>query len=194
MKKNQMNKMLFGAAAVVLLLLFTAPVWKITLEAPQYPDGVHMHIWINKIGGKEKGTLQNVNILNHYVGMKHIDPESIPELGYFPFVIIGMSVIGIILAFKGNGKWWISWAVLLVILGCLGIFDFYLWEYNYGHNLSPEAPIKIPGMAYQPPLFGSKMLLNFNAKSYPGLGSLFIAISIFLAFAVGLFQLKSRKA
>ena len=38
-----------------------------------------MYIWVNKIGGESKSTLQNINILNHYVGMKKIDPESIPE-------------------------------------------------------------------------------------------------------------------
>ena len=74
-------------AAICLLTLFLFPMWQITLLAPQYPDGVSLHIWINKIGGETPGTLQNVNILNHYVGMKYIEPESIPELTYFPIMI-----------------------------------------------------------------------------------------------------------
>jgi hypothetical protein len=76
---------------------------------------------------------------------------------------------------------WI-WLGLLVGLGSLAIYDFYLWEYDYGHNLSPTAPIKVPGMAYQPPLLGTKMLLNFKADSYPYWGGLFVGISVVLSF------------
>ena len=72
---------------------------------------------------------------------------------------------------------------ILLVLGTLGIYDFYLWEYDYGHNLSPTAPIKVPGMAYQPPLFGKKMLLNFEAYSYPSWGSLFFGLSAVLGLA-----------
>ena len=60
------------------------------------------------------------------------------------------------------------------------MYDFYLWEYDYGHNLSPAAPIKVPGMVYQPPLLGTKMLLNFKAISYPHWGGLALAISMII--------------
>jgi len=56
-----------------------------------------------------------------------------------------------------------------------------MWEYDYGHNLNPHAAIKIPGMAYQPPLIGSKMLLNFNAISMPDIGFYILAVVVALA-------------
>ncbi len=71
--------------------------------------------------------------------------------------------------------------MIIVILGILGLYDFYLWEYDYGHNLDPRAAIKIPGAAYQPPLFGSKEILNFTATSYPQTGAFVIVISMVLA-------------
>jgi copper chaperone NosL len=179
---RHLPKIVFIIGAVFLLGTFLSPIWRITLEAPQYPEGVTMYIWINKISGSEPRTLQNINILNHYVGMKMIEPESIPELSYFPKVIIGMSLLGIILGFINNKKLWIVWGMIMIILGVLGIYDFYLWEYDYGHNLADDAPIKVPGQAYQPPVFGSKMLLNFNAISYPYYGSVFIGISLVGAF------------
>ena len=172
-------------AAILLIFLFLFPIWKITLVAPQYPGGISMYIWINKITGDTPGTLQNINILNHYVGMKFIEPGSIPELKYFPFVIAGMAVLAIVFAIINKRYLFLAWVILFIILGILGIFDFYLWEYDYGHDLSQTAPIKVPGMAYQPPLFGTKMLLNFKASSYPNWGSLFYGLSIiagFLAF------------
>ncbi|RUT79371.1 hypothetical protein [Ancylomarina longa] len=175
--KNK-SRILMILAAVMLLGLFFSPLWKIRLEAPQYPNGVNMYIWINQITGDTPSTLQNINILNHYIGMEFIKPDSIPELTYFPFVIIGMVLLGIGIAFTKKRKLFVFWGVILMILGALGIYDFYLWEFNYGHNLSPTAPIKIPGMVYQPPVFGSKMLLNFKAISLPYYGSLFLVLSM----------------
>jgi copper chaperone NosL len=179
------------AAVLALLLLFVFPLWRITLIAPQYPHGVNMYIWINKISGDTPGTLQNINILNHYVGMKYIEPDSIPELRYFPFVIMAMAALGL-LAAAIDKKWlYLSWVGIMVVLAILGIYDFYLWEYDYGHNLSPKAPIKIPGASFQPPVFGTKHIVNFIAKSYPHIGGYFAGFSIFLAFLA--FYIKNKR-
>lgn len=181
-------------AIACLMMLFFFPLWEITLIAPQYPDGVTMYIWINQITGDTPGTLQNINILNHYVGMNFIEPDSIPELTYFPWVVGGLGVFGLIAAIVNKSGLYLSWAIIFLILAALGIYDFYLWEYDYGHNLSPTAPIKVPGQSYQPPLFGSKMLLNFNAISYPGTGGIFMGISMALAFIAWWLRRISAKA
>jgi len=180
MKKSP--NILMIVAALLLLVLFFAPLWRITLEAPQYPNGITMYIWINQITGDTEYTLQNINILNHYVGMKYIEPDTIPELQYFPFVVGIMALLGLLAAWAPS-KIRLGWAVSLLLLGALGLYDFYLWEYDYGHNLSDTAPIKVPGMAYQPPLIGSKMLLNFKAISYPHWGGLAMFASLLLSFA-----------
>lgn len=63
--------------------------------------------------------------------------------------------------------------------------DFWRWEYDYGHNLDPNAAIIVPGMAYQPPLIGFKQLLNFGAYSMPDMGGMiFIAVGLLLLTAV----------
>jgi copper chaperone NosL len=66
----------------------------------------------------------------------------------------------------------------MVVLGIAGLIDFYMWGYDYGHNLNPRAPIKVPGMSYQPPLIGCKQLLNINACSWPHSVSIFICLSV----------------
>jgi len=165
-------------AAIMLSGLFFFPIWRITLEAPQYMEGINLYIWINKI----TGDIQNINILNHYVGMQYIEPDSIPELKYFPYIVIAMLILGIACSFTQK-KWiYFSWPTVLLLLGLLGIYDFWLWEYDYGHNLSDKAPIKVPGMSYQPPLIGTKTLLNFKAHSWPHIGSLFLGLSIFFGY------------
>ncbi len=177
---NQLPRLLLVAASLCLLMLFLFPMWKIQLFAPQYPDGVEMHIWINKIGGTTPGTLQNVNILNHYVGMQYIEPDAIPELKYFPYVIIAMTTLGLLVAGINRKNLFLFWTLLLVLLCGLGLYDFYLWEYDYGHNLSEDAPIKIPGASFQPPLIGRKMILNFEAVSLPHIGGYFVGLSMLL--------------
>lgn len=184
-------KYIFIIGALSILGLFWLPLWRITLDAPQYPEGVSMYIYINKIGGDTPSTLQNINILNHYIGMKYIEPESIPELTYFPYIIAGMALLGVIFGLLNKRSLWMSWIVSLAVLGALGIYDFYLWEYDYGHNLSLDAAIKIEGMTYQPPLFGSKPLLNFVAHSYPHTGAIFLGVAFILCTAAFFLKRKS---
>jgi hypothetical protein len=77
-----------------------------------------------------------------------------------PWVFAGMIVLGLGAAATGSVKLVITWLVLMVLIGIVGFVDFYMWGYDYGHNLNPNAAIKVPGMSYQPPLFGCKQLLK----------------------------------
>ncbi|MDN3670686.1 hypothetical protein QWY93_15285 [Echinicola jeungdonensis] len=166
-------------ALLCLGAVFLFPLWRINLEAAQFPGGLELHIWINKISGSDKNIIQNINILNHYIGMQPIQPDSISELKYFPIVAYSMLGLGL-LALLVNKAWaYVVWFGLMAILGALGIYDFYLWLYDYGHNLDPTAPIKIEGMAFMPPVLGEKDLLNFYVKSYPHWGGLFLGLAIF---------------
>jgi hypothetical protein len=165
------SRLIVFAAALSLITLFFVPVWKIDLQAPQYPEGLGLHISIHTIEGVKPHDLQNINGLNHYIGMKAIVPDAIPELAYIPWILVGLIGWGVLAA--ATGKRWLlyTWFAALVLSATAGLVDFYLWGYDYGHNLDAEmAIIKIPGMTYQPPLIGSKNLLNFTATSLPTIG------------------------
>lgn len=169
------SRILMIVGSFLLLALFFLPLWNISLEAPQYPEAIGMDIWINKIADHNPNDIKNINLMNHYVGMKYI-PEHLPEFDIFPWVIIGMSVLGIVFGIIGNKNLYLFWFILMAGLGVAGMYDFYLWEYDYGHTLKETAAIKFTNpdgtpMAYQPPLFGSKMILNFNAISLPMSGA-----------------------
>lgn len=179
MRKQHRITMAIGA--LLLVALYFLPIWSISLEAPQYPEGIGLNIYINTIEGKQPQDLQNINGLNHYIGMKEIQPDSIAELKYMPPIIAFLIVTGLAVAFWGNRKWVMAWLILFIMLAIAGLVDFYLWEYDYGHNLNPNAAIKVPGMTYQPPLIGSKALLNFNAVSLPHTGFFFALASMVLA-------------
>lgn len=187
------SKIIVILASLLLILTFFFPIWYIDLEAPQYPEGIGLEIWLNKITGQKPHDLQNINGLNHYIGMKQIVPDTIPELKIMPFIIIFMIMFGLIAAFTGKRFLVYSWIALFIILAAVGLYDFYMWEYDYGHNLNPHAAIKIPGMAYQPPLIGSKMLLNFNAISMPDISFYILIIAVGLAIIALIIDKKSKK-
>ena len=179
MKKS---RLLMIAGALMILGLFVFPMWNIMLEAPQYPDSLGMDIWINKIEDHNPNDIKNINLMNHYVGMKAI-PEQMDEFKVFPWVVGIMSALGVLFGIIGNRKLFLTWFIIMVILGIIGMYDFYSWEYEYGHNLDPTAAIKIPGQGYQPPLIGRKQILNFTASSWPMTGAYMLMVGMFMSLA-----------
>jgi copper chaperone NosL len=190
---SKISKILMLLAALSMSLLFFFPMWKIYLEAPQYPEGLEMHIWVHKIGGNTEYTLQNFNILNHYIGMEKIHPDSFAELKYMPYIVYFMMASGVIIAFLNHRSLVMAWFIALIFAGAAGLLDFYLWLVKFGTNLDPHAPIKVPGMTYIPPFLGSKQLLNFSALSLPAEGALGIIIPLVLVFIAIYIEFIHRK-
>ncbi|UTW65023.1 hypothetical protein KFE94_10055 [bacterium SCSIO 12643] len=184
MKKS---RILMIIGPLFLLGLFVYPLWNIRLEAPQYPIPLGMYIHINKITDELPHDVKNINLMNHYVGMKEI-PEHMLEFDLFPPIIIAMVIIGVLIGFKANYKWFLGWFILMSLLGIAGVYDFYLWEYDYGHDLDPKAIMKFTNpdgtpMGFQPPLFGSKVILNFVAHSYPATGAYLMFVGMMMTLA-----------
>ncbi|NOX17399.1 MAG: hypothetical protein GXO87_03845 [Chlorobi bacterium] len=175
----KLSKILMLTAAILPLFLFILPMWSISLQAPQYPIPLQINIFITHLEGEQEGDIQNFDLMNHYVGMRKLPTEMV-EFDIFPFVIGAMSLMGIIFALVGNKKLYLTWFIIMALLGVAGIYDFYLWLYDYGHNLDPRAAIQLLD-AYQPPVFGTKQILNFTVRSYPSLGAVFLGIGILLS-------------
>lgn len=161
------NRILILIAVLTLIPAYFTPLWQISLWAPQYPEGLNMKIWIDHLSGN----VDQINGVNHYIGMKHIGVEMFPEFTYLKYVmgvLIGLGVVFFLI-----GKRWslYSFLGLLTLFGIAILVDMYQWGYEYGHELDPKAAIKVEGMVYQPPLIGYKQLLNFLAYSGPDTGS-----------------------
>ncbi len=170
-------------SSLLLTTSYFLPIWYISLDAPQYPEGMGMQIYINDIRGEKEHDLKNINELNHYIGMNKIIPDSITELSYMPFIIGFLILLGLIAGISGKKIMLYIWMIVFFVIGAVGMYDFWHWEYDYGHHLNPDAALKIPGMSYQPPLIGSKQIMNFYATSMPD----FAGWIIFGVFAIGLF-------
>jgi copper chaperone NosL len=172
------SRLTLAAAAVALSLAYVLPLWHIALKAPQYPEGLGLYIGVSRIVGEKPQDLNSINNLNHYIGMKKIIPEAIPELRYMPLALAALIAVGLLAATTGKRPLLYLWLGLFVAGAVAGLIDFYFWGYDYGHNLDPEAIIKIPGMSYQPPLLGGKQLLNFHAASWPASGGWVLIASL----------------
>ncbi len=184
---------LLALAALLLLVTYVAPLWHIALQAPQYPEGLGMYIWSNRITGEKPQDLNSINGLNHYIGMKPIVPEAIPELRLMPMVVAGLVVAGLGAAAWGRRAGLVVWTGAFLAGAAVGLVDFWRWGYDYGHHLNPEAAIKIPGMTYQPPLIGAKQLLNFRATSLPALGGWAAILALGLAVGLVVYEWRRRR-
>ena len=185
MKINQASssgRILFILSGIFLFSIVFFPIWQIQLSAPQYPEGLVMLIYANKIAGN----VDIINGLNHYIGMKTIHAGDFYEFTILPYIICFFSLLFIIAGALGKRKLISGSFILFVCFGAVAMADFWKWEYNYGHNLNPDAAIIVPGMSYQPPLIGFKQLLNFGAYSIPDIGGwIFVVVGIVLMFVVG---------
>ncbi len=187
------SRLLAAAAVLLLAAVYLAPLWNIRLVAPQYPEGLGMHIRINTVTGVQPTDLDNINGLNHYIGMKTIHPDAIPELRYMPSIVAALMAGGLLVVLVGRRWLLLGWVGAYAAVAVAGIIDFWKWEHDYGHNLDmAQAIIKIPGMNYQPPLLGSKQLLNFTATSWPGLGGWMAGLSLALAVAAVVLAFRQR--
>ncbi len=179
-----------------MLALFSYPLWKITLVAPQYPEPLGLNIHIDKLtDGVQFNDVNNIDLLNHYIGMHHLPTEvnikkgaveAFPEFTYMPIIVGIMIVLGVVVGFLGRKKLYIAWLGLLAVLGTLGMYDFYAWLQKYGNELDPNAILKMTDpktgevMAYNPPIFGYKKLLNFEVYSYPSESAYFLIVAALL--------------
>ncbi|HVZ57924.1 MAG TPA: nitrous oxide reductase accessory protein NosL [Chitinophagaceae bacterium] len=178
------SRILVAFASGALLAVYFLPAWRIDLFAPQYPEGLSLYIWINKLSGD----VDVINGLNHYIGMKHISAAMFPEFRFLPFVVALFIILGMLAAITGNRRLLLLYLILTVLGGILVIYDIYRWGYAYGHDLDPKAPIQVPGLTYQPPVFGHKRLLNFDAYSFPDVAGWIVAGAGSVAFLVWLFE------
>ena len=173
--------MMLGTVALAMVLF--VPLWRIELSAPQYPEGLSLLIFPNKLAGN----VDIINGLNHYIGMKTLHTADFIEFTVLRYIIIFFALLVLLVSISGKPRILYMFFILFICFGVLAMVDFWRWEYNYGHDLNPDAAIIVPGMAYQPPLIGYKQLLNFGAYSIPDIGGwLFISVGLITAFCIWL--------
>ncbi len=165
-------------AAILLLASIQFPYWRMVLDAPQYPQGLEMRVFVNRMTGDEDETLDDVREidgLNHYIGMESLyNAAQLERQIALPAVII-MSVL-LVVAAVWKHRW--SWLLTIPAIGFPFVFlgDLAFWLNNYGQNLDPLAPLSSAIKPFTPPILGEGVIGNFRTIAYIELGW-FIAVA-----------------
>lgn len=166
---NARSRILVLAAALALVPTFLLPLWTLTLYSNQFPDGLDLAIYSHKLEGGHpfgRDDLREINTLNHYIGMRPLLESDFSEFNWLPLVTGGFIVFALRTVVIGKMANLVDTAVLFAYFGLFSLWSFYSRMYQYGHNLDPQAAVKVP--PFMPPLFGEKQLANFTIYSYPG--------------------------
>ena len=181
-------------ATVVLIPAFIFPLWQMTFFSNQYTDGLRLTIYAYQLEGAKtsnRDDLREINSLNHYIGMKPLLESEFSEFIWLPFAIGGLMILALRAMVLGKMSKLVDVFVLFAWFGVYSFWSFYHRMYTYGHNLDPQAAIKVE--PFTPPLFGTEIVGNFTVYSYPDIASFaLIAFGLLLAVAIWLSRKNSE--
>lgn len=173
------SRIILALLVIPLVLSFRTPLWRISMEAPQYPQGLYMDIYTYKLtGGHDSHDITEINELNHYIGMRTINRAELSDLDWIPFALGLLAVLTLRVALIGNVRNLVDLSVLTIYVSLFALARFVYKLYVFGHDLDPHAPVRIP--PFTPAILGTKQIANFTTHSWPHWGTAFMGV-----FALG---------
>jgi hypothetical protein len=187
-------RVLLLAALLMLAPAYLAPLWKLTMSAPQYPNGLRMDIYSWKLqGGHEGHDLEQINDFNRQIGMRELTAGDFSEFKWIPFVLGALGLLFLRASVLGRTGTLLDLFVLYVYFGLFAFWSFAYKLYLYGHDLAPMAAVKVE--PFMPPLAGHKQLPNLDVYSSPAVGSYALAaVAVLLGLALFLARREGRRS
>ncbi len=171
---------LFGLASVVLVVSIFFPYWHLNLEAPQFPDGLVVQAYVNRL----TGDTDELEGLNHYIGMASFESGAVFERTIAVFAIAAMS--GLILAGMFiRSRWVLVFTLPALLFPVVFAVDLQYWLWRYGHELDPTAAFSASIKGFTPRVFGPGKIAQFETMARPDVGLLMALVASGL-IAVGL--------
>lgn len=157
-------------AAALIVVSLSLPLWRLTMFAPQYPQGLRLDIYNHTlVGGNHGQDVKEINVLNHYIGMHDLAAEDFTEFKWMPFALGAIALLLLRAAVFGTTKELVDAVVVFVYFGAFSMWSFGFRLYHYGHDLAPTAAVKVA--PFMPPMFGFQQIANFEVYSYPRTGT-----------------------
>ncbi|MEO8521107.1 MAG: hypothetical protein ABI603_07080 [Acidobacteriota bacterium] len=181
--------LLAGIAAMIVGAFL--PLWRIELVAPQYQEGLSLEMYTYKIvAGHDGQDLPEINMLNHYIGMKQIAEADFVEMRWIPFAIGTFVLLGLRAVAIGRIGSVVDLGVLFCYFSVFSLGNFAYRLYTYGHQLDPKAPMTIE--PFMPVLIGRQQIANFVQTSLPLSGS--FCLALFLPAVIAAVWLSRRES
>jgi hypothetical protein len=180
-------------AALLLIPAFFVPLWHMTFYAQQYPEGLQLYIYsYDLVGGGAGGNdLNEINILNHYIGMAELKPADFNELKWIPLVIGLIGVLTLRAGVIGTLRSVVDVIVISIYFGGFSLWSFWYKLSSYGANLDPRASVQVE--PFMPPMFGYKLVGQFDVWSYPAAGTYLLALFGLLLLAGAFLTWRQRE-
>jgi hypothetical protein len=176
------SRMVVLLAALILIPTFFIPIWHLSFGAQQYPEGLELYIYSDKmVGGDDGNDLTEINVLNHYIGMAELREEDFTEFNWIPLIVGLMLVLSLRAVVIGSLISLVDIFVFMIYFATFSLWRFWYMLSSYGHNLDPKAAVKVE--PFTPPMFGEKMVGQFTVESYPAIGTYFFVLFVVLIIA-----------
>lgn len=157
--------LLLAAAAVLLLISLTLPHWQMTLYAPQYPKGLHVKAYLNRL----EGDVREIDGLNHYIGMRPLGEAARLERALAIFAVSTMALL-VLAAIAVHTRWAALLALPTITLPAAFLIDLFLWMNHFGQNLDPTAALSSAIEPFTPPVLGIGRIGQFRTVAWPDVG------------------------
>jgi hypothetical protein len=171
---------LAGAAILIIISIFL-PYWSLVLHAPQYPKGLVVNAFINHL----EGDVQEIDSLNHYIGMRPLNEAAQLERSVSIFAIGALALLVVAAVFIHS-----PWAALMslpaVLLPPVFLIDLYFWLNHFGQNLDPNAALSSSVDPFTPTILGEGIIGQFRTVAYADFG-LILASTASILILVGLY-------
>ena len=171
---------LFALAALLLVISVFLPYWSLTLNAPQYPGGLTIEAYLNRL----EGDVGEIDGLNHYIGMRPLDEAAPFERS---ISIIGVVALGLLIlaAIFVHSKWVTLLVIPAILFPAIFLLDLQWWMANFGRNLDQTAPLSSSVDPFVPPVLFEGRIAQFSTWAQPGIG-LWLAILASVLIIIGL--------
>lgn len=143
------DRLAFIVAGLALALSLILPYWHMTLHAPQYPGGLRVWIYLTKLDGD----VEEVNGLNHYIGMMKLQDAATFERTIAPYGVAALVLLALLAGFL-RSRWTTLLALLVLIYPLIFVAVLQYWLWYFGHNLDPHAPLSSAIRPFTTPVLG----------------------------------------
>jgi hypothetical protein len=164
-KRRKLFALVLTLAAIgCCVAAYFHPIWGFYLYAPQYPRGLTLAIYIDRLAGDT----MEIDILNHYIGMAKLGAAAQWERTMAVYVLVAISISKLFVPSLPDRRQALLAALPAMVFPFVFTLIMFVWMYKFGHELDPAAPVHMA--PFTPELLGQGIIGNFKTYGMPGPG------------------------